>query len=130
MPDALCIIGTDTDAGKTFIVSALAKAATDENQKVLIVKPVQTGRTVKATGEYSAPDLAICREAAPHAITYACEMFESACSPHLAARNAGRALSAAALAEAVRKTISLHKATHIIIEGAGGLCTPLGTVKK
>ncbi|CAK7060155.1 MAG: Adenosylmethionine-8-amino-7-oxononanoate aminotransferase [Desulfovibrio sp.] len=125
MPDALCIIGTDTDAGKTFVVSALAKAAADKNHKVLIVKPVQTGCTITATGEYDAPDLTVYQEAAPQAVTHACEVFAPACSPHLAARGAGRSLSVAALAAVVRETAARHRANTILIEGAGGLFTPL-----
>ena len=108
MPDILCIVGTDTDAGKTFVASALAKAALDKKKTVLIVKPVQTGCVLTANGEYRAPDIDTYLDAAPNAATCALEMFESACSPHLAAKSAGRTLSAGELAQAVRGKIASH----------------------
>jgi adenosylmethionine-8-amino-7-oxononanoate aminotransferase len=125
MSDALCIIGTDTDAGKTFVTAALAKAALSKNRTVLIIKPVQTGCVVTANGEYGAPDITTCLNAAPNAATCVLAMFESACSPHLAAKNAGRNLSAGDLAQAVRGEIASRNTDVVFIEGVGGLLTPL-----
>ena len=125
MPDALCIIGTDTDAGKTFVTAALARAATETNKTVLVIKPVQTGCVTNEDGTYSAPDVAVYLKAAPKASACAIEFFEPACSPHLAAKSAGRYLSAQILAEAILEKIAFHKADYVFIEGAGGLFTPL-----
>lgn len=125
MPDTLCIIGTDTDAGKTFITSALAKAAHDANKLVLVLKPVQTGCIARENGEYTAPDIETCLQAVPQAVTRALELFELTCSPHLAAKGAGRSLSARALAQAVRAEMALIAADVVLIEAAGGLFTPL-----
>ena len=125
MPDVLCLVGTDTDAGKTFIASALAKAAHDEGRRVLVIKPVQTGCGVTAAGACAAPDCEACLRVAPGIAVHALELFAPACSPHLAAREAGRVLSARALADAVRGAIASSGADTVFIEGAGGLCTPL-----
>lgn len=125
MSEIVCVAGTDTDAGKTFITAALAKAAMDTGKTVLIIKPVQTGCTANTDGGMHVPDIAVCREAAPGAVTRAMEIFEPACSPHLAAREAGRKLTVRTLAEAVRGAIKASEADCVIIEGAGGLFTPL-----
>lgn len=125
MADILCIVGTDTDAGKTFVTSALAKAALGIGKTVLIVKPVHTGCGMTATGEYSAPERDSYLSAAPNAAARVLELFEPACSPHLAAQIAGRHLSAGALARAVHVEIVSHNTDVVFIEGAGGLFTPL-----
>ena len=121
----LCLTGTDTDAGKTAITAALARVATDRGLRALIIKAVQTGCTRDAAGNLLAPDLAVYREACPKAEILACALFEPACSPHLAARQAGTALSAGALAEDVRKAVRASAAELVLLEGAGGLLTPL-----
>ncbi len=121
----LCVTGTDTDAGKTAVTAALARAATDRGQKVLILKAVQTGCVRDADGRLAAPDLAVYREACPEAACAACVLFEPACSPHLAAREAGQSLSASRLAAAVTEAVSRTAADLVLLEGAGGLLTPL-----
>lgn len=124
MVDALCVIGTDTDAGKTVVTAAIARAATSECQRVLVIKPVQTGCCTADKG-WLAPDVQTCRRAAPRATVCAFELFEPACSPHRAAQMVGRVLSAQTLAVAVQQNIISHGADMVLIEGAGGLCTPL-----
>ena len=121
----LCLTGTDTDAGKTAITAALARAAADKGLRVLIIKAVQTGCTRDAAGNLLAPDLAVYREACPKAEIMACALFEPACSPHLAARQTGATLSAKSLAEEVLKAVRESAAELVLLEGAGGLLTPL-----
>lgn len=122
---ALCIIGTGTDVGKTFITSALAKAASDENKKVLIIKPVQTGCAINANGEYTAPDIDTYLQVAPKVEACALELFKPACSPHLAAHMAGRTLLVSTLTQAIHSKIACSEADLVLIETAGGLFTPL-----
>lgn len=125
LPQLLCITGTDTDAGKTLVTAALARAATAAGKAVLVIKPVQTGCTRDSAGQPQAPDVCVCREAAPDAAATALVLLEPACSPHLAARSAGIVLSPGDLAARVRQAALAGEADLVLIEGAGGLMTPL-----
>ena len=126
MPDYLCITGTDTDAGKTFVTAGLARAALKLGRRVLLLKPVQTGVTPESGGRApQAPDVAVYLRAAPGADARALALFTDPCSPHLAARREGRSLDAAALAGRVWSAIADANADLVLIEGAGGLLTPL-----
>ena len=121
----LCIVGTDTDAGKTVVTAALARTFRRSGLTPLVLKPVQTGCVRDAAGRLRAPDIEIYREACPEADIPAMVLLEDACSPHLAARREGAALSASALASAVDERIRASSAGLALIEGAGGLLTPL-----
>jgi adenosylmethionine-8-amino-7-oxononanoate aminotransferase len=121
------ITGTDTDVGKTLVTAALLRALLDRGESALAVKPVQTGCTETGTG-LLVPDVEIYARLAaplfpqgyPHAC---CRTFIPACSPHLAARQAGEILDADALARAVRE-LAQDRDT-VIVEGAGGAAVPL-----
>jgi len=126
----LCIAGTDTDAGKTVAAAALARAALSAGWRTLVIKPVQTGSVLDAQGKSQAPDLAVCREAAPGADTRILFLFAAACSPHLAARIEDRPLTAQELAEGVNRAVREWAVPGpgrnlILLEGAGGLLTPI-----
>ncbi|MCL2012861.1 MAG: adenosylmethionine--8-amino-7-oxononanoate transaminase [Cystobacterineae bacterium] len=144
LPDnALClsIAGTDTDAGKTVVTAALARAAVAAGLRTLIIKPIQTGSIVDAQGKLQAPDIALCREAAPGADTHALLQFATACSPQLAAQLEAldeKPLRAHPLAEEIGKVVrewalATTFCTNapgpcrnlVLLEGAGGLLTPL-----
>ncbi len=129
MPDYLCITGTDTDAGKTLVTAGLARAALKRGRRPLLLKPVQTGvPPAGASGNAEAPqapDVETYLRIAPGADARALALFTDPCSPHLAARREGRALDAASLARRIRQTIAEADADLILIEGAGGLLTPL-----
>jgi adenosylmethionine-8-amino-7-oxononanoate aminotransferase len=124
MTGYVCIAGTDTDAGKTVVSAGIARLARRKGASVLVIKAVQTGATRGGT-ELLAPDLALCASAAPGIATRAIALFEEACSPHLAARRENARLSAGGLAEAIRQAVSDVPAELVILEGAGGLLTPI-----
>lgn len=134
----LCVAGTDTDAGKTTVTAALARAALAGGLRVLVLKPVQTGSLPDEHGQLQAPDVAVYREAAPKAETRAVVQYAAACSPHLAARNERRPLAARELADGVREAVREWAGSAgrsgsgrgaarglVLLEGAGGLFTPL-----
>ncbi|MDL2272701.1 adenosylmethionine--8-amino-7-oxononanoate transaminase [Desulfovibrio sp. OttesenSCG-928-I05] len=125
MPRFCCITGTDTDAGKTVVTAALARAGADAGLSVLVIKPVQTGAVSTGDMGRDAPDLLVYRDAAPHAVAKTLVLFDAACSPHLAARREGAVLDAAALARGVRELTAANPADLVLVEGAGGLLTPL-----
>ncbi len=121
----ICIVGTDTDAGKTVVAAALAKAARQAGLAPLVLKPVQTGCAPDKFGRLQAPDCAVYREACPEAEIAAAFLLRDACSPHLAAQRDGVTLSAASLSQTIGACLSASSADLAFIEGAGGLLTPL-----
>ena len=121
----LCIVGTDTDVGKTVVAAALAKAARQAGFAPLVLKPVQTGCAPDAFGRLQAPDCAVYSDACPEAEVAAAFLLRDACSPHLAARRDGIALTAASLSQTIEARLNASSANLVLVEGAGGLLTPL-----
>jgi len=107
---AFYILGTDTDVGKTVVTAGLLIAL----QNTQAIKPVQTGRE---------PDEAVYARASPGARFKTLRHFQLAASPHLAAAKEGRDLNPDSLAEEIAQECA--KAEFTLIEGAGGVFTPL-----
>jgi adenosylmethionine-8-amino-7-oxononanoate aminotransferase len=124
----ICIAGTDTDAGKTIITAGLARLARKKGLRTLVIKPVQTGAVMQKNGEECglvAPDLVLCSMAAPGIETRSLDLFENACSPHLAARKAGRSLSVGNIIQGIQDIIQSTPADVVFLEGAGGIFAPV-----
>ena len=124
------ITGTDTDAGKTLVTAGLARALAARGDAVFAVKPVQTGCCHLAE-TLIAPDAERYAAIAPGVRSVALETFEPACSPHLAARMAGRELSVHGLCAGLDAALGLGTARafagRLLVEGAGGLYVPLNS---
>ena len=121
--------GTDTGVGKTVVAVALLVALRDSGTSAAPMKPVQTGALSRG-GRLSSPDLEFCLrvsglQPAPgikrHMAPY---LFKDACSPHLAAERAGRAIVLNKLTRSCRALAQAFDA--VVVEGAGGLLAPLG----
>ncbi len=126
MGPAYFIAGTDTDVGKTTIAAGLLHAARLNGLSTLGAKPVASGCDVTPKGLRNADALALMAESS---IQLPYEQvnpiaFEPAIAPHLAAREAGVALSVQALLEPMREILA-HQADFTLIEGAGGWRVPL-----
>jgi dethiobiotin synthetase len=117
----ILITSTDLGVGKTWVTCALARALRDAGKQVIAIKPVETGcsgqpgksedgvRLSRATGQ-TQPAHAILRLAEPIA-------------PVLASERAGADIDFDAL---VLKIERFAEATEfLLIEGAGGLLTPV-----
>lgn len=122
------ITGTDTGIGKTFVAAGLLAALRRLGVDAVPMKPVQTG-CVRRGGALCAPDLETCLAVAglvPSAreralmVPYA---FRPACSPHLAAEQAGVRISLPRIGRAARALGATHAC--LIVEGAGGVLVPL-----
>ncbi len=112
------VTGTGTGVGKTVVTAALAVLSVQAGEDVLVVKPVQTGVLPEEPG-----DADEVRRLA------GCEVLEfvrllDPLAPATAARLAGFALPT--VADHVDR-ISALEATHVIVEGAGGLLVRLDT---
>jgi dethiobiotin synthetase len=115
------ITGTDTGVGKTSVACALARALRDAGKQVVAIKPVETGcsgqpgtdedgvRLARATGQAQPPH-AILRLADPVA-------------PVLASERAGAEIDFDALVLKIERFADAAELA--IIEGAGGLLTPI-----
>lgn len=121
------ITGTDTGAGKTALTSVLLAAARSAGIDAVPMKPVQTG--VRLTRRLAGDIDIVCRAAAWHPASGETHLlcpyrFAPACSPHLAAAEAGETIRMDRIARAMRKLLKSHDA--VLVEGAGGVSVPIG----
>ncbi|MBH3428513.1 dethiobiotin synthase [Pseudomonas alkylphenolica] len=126
MSPAYFIAGTDTDVGKTTVAAGLLHAAQLAGLTTLGAKPVASGCVVTAKGLRNDDALALMAQST---LTLPYEQvnpfaFEPAIAPHLAAREAGVALSVPGLLAPMRDILA-QGADFTLIEGAGGWRVPL-----
>jgi len=121
MPSTLVITGTDTGVGKTFVGCALARALGARGVRVIAVKPIETACPGPPTaGEDGAQLAAATGQTEPaHALVRLAEPV----APAVAADRAGVRLDLETLAQRVRALAAGAELT--LVEGAGGLLTPL-----
>ncbi len=122
----LFVTATDTGVGKTILSAALLAALSATGETVRAFKPVVTGlddeAEIEARGDWP-PDhelLALAAGMAPEDVTPL--RYGPAVSPHLAAQLAGEQIDPAAVLVAAR---AHEGAGTLIVEGVGGLLTPL-----
>ncbi|KAF0867236.1 dethiobiotin synthase [Pseudomonas sp. LD120] len=126
MSPAYFITGTDTDVGKTTVATGLLQAARLAGLSTAAGKPVASGCEPSAQGLRNADALALLAQSSLP-LSYA-EVnpfaFEPAIAPHLAAREAGVALTVQSLLMPMRHLLA-KGADFTLIEGAGGWRVPL-----
>ncbi|MDR3274110.1 MAG: adenosylmethionine--8-amino-7-oxononanoate transaminase [Puniceicoccales bacterium] len=123
---SLFIAGTDTNAGKTFITSALLRKFSKIAQSVAVIKPIQTG-CFDGDGELVAPDMSFYEtfSGGLKNVSFFCfEKFKAACAPSLAARLEGKTIDVDGLMDKIRRIIDGNDV--VLVEGAGGLMVPIG----
>lgn len=126
MTAAYFVTGTDTEVGKTTLSAGLLQAAQRRGLSTLGAKPVASGCEWAEGALRNGDALALMAESTlklPYeAINpYA---FEPAIAPHIAAQEAGMALTAQVLLPPMRKVLA-QQADFTLIEGAGGWRVPL-----
>lgn len=125
----LFITGTDTGVGKTWATARLLLALRAGGRDAVPMKPVQTGARIRA-GIARPPDLefllasAGLRPAARERAWMCPYAFAPACSPHLAARLAGRPIRLARIRQDYHALQRRHDS--VLVEGAGGVLAPIG----
>lgn len=125
MAKTLFFAGTDTDVGKTYVASLAAKSLHHSGVRVGVYKPVASGCTIQE-GQLVASDAQQLWQAAgkPRSLDDVCpQKFVAAVAPNVAARAEGRAVDREWLlsgANAWREHCDV-----LIVEGAGGLLSPL-----
>ena len=120
------VSGIDTEIGKTYATGYLAKLWTEQGQRVITQKLVQTG-TVD-----SSEDIEKHREIMgsgwfqeDHEKLTMPEIFSYPASPHLATQIDGREIDFAKIEAATAQLAAKYDA--VLLEGAGGLMVPLTT---
>ena len=135
----LFVTGTDTGVGKTVLSAALLAAMVAAGESVAVHKPAVTGLDEQAVvgqtgaGQATAPWppdhelLGAAAGIAPEDV--APRRYGPAVSPQLAAELTGEPLDRRELltTAAERATRAVHEARTLIVEGAGGLLSPLAT---
>lgn len=117
MCHGIFVTGTDTDVGKTAVAVALVRQLVAAGVRVGVYKPVATG---------NAADAAALWEAAGRPLTLAqvCpQIFPTAISPPRSARAAGAEVDPELLARGLEPWT--HGFDTVVVEGAGGLFSPL-----
>jgi dethiobiotin synthetase len=123
MKHAYFLTGTDTEVGKTFVTCALLHRAAQHGFAAAGLKPVAAGTDAAGRNE----DVTAIRAASsvqlpPEIINPYC--FAAPIAPHLAAAEAGRAITFAPILAACQT--AREAADFVIVEGVGGFRVPLG----
>lgn len=123
----LFIIGTDTDAGKTFVTSTLGGLIREVYENVNILKPIASGAKISENGEIFSEDareilrLSNLPYSLERTINPICLAGEF--SPKIAAKKSNVDIDMKKLSSYIKAKV--NNSDYTIIEGAGGLTTPL-----
>src|SRR5690554_2486037 len=120
------VTGTDTGVGKTTVSAAILQAAKEQGKRTLAMKPIASGCETTSAGLRNDDALilqSVITESVPYDVInpYA---FEPAIAPHVAARQAGRTITAQRLVGFCRG-LQTYPADLLLVEGAGGWRVPL-----
>ncbi len=117
----IVISGTDTGVGKTCVGAGLARALSDRGVRVLAIKPVESGCAEEVS---EAEDGAMLAEAARQTEPRAALVrLRTPVAPPVAADLEGVEIPVDVLVERIRAYG--ERADVTLVEGAGGLCSPL-----
>lgn len=117
------ITGTDTDAGKTVLMSLLLAAFNSQGYKSLPMKPAQSGCKDNIPDLDYALSIAGIKPTNEQLSLMAPACYSSACSPHLAAEIEKNPIN---LSKIMKSFYELKEQSDILlVEGAGGIMVPL-----
>lgn len=126
MSRGLFITGTGTGVGKTYVAALIARSLVAAGKKVGVYKPVASGCELR-DGKLVSADAAALWEAAgrPGTIEQVCpQLFAAPLAPHLAARAEGKHVDVKLMLSGIGYW---HRNFEIVVvEGAGGLMSPMG----
>lgn len=123
------VTGTDTSVGKTLVTSVLLARAKAAGHACFAIKPVSAGCVQDAAGEWQSEDANQLKQYASVALSdslVAPIKLPLPASPHIAAAANGERLQAGRIVGHVRAGLST-RATHVLVEGAGGWRVPINT---
>jgi dethiobiotin synthetase len=118
----ICVLGTDTEIGKTFVSARLARALVGRGRRVGAYKPAASGAAL-GSGQSDA-DLLHNAAGLKDPIERVCpQCFLAPLAPPLAARLEGRSVDEALLLAGAQWWQS--RCDVLLIEGAGGVLSPI-----
>lgn len=124
-PTILFVTGSDTDVGKTYVASLLARQLRHSGKRVGVYKPVASG-CVQRGDQLESDDAIQLWHAAgcPLELEAVCpQRFLAPLAPHQAARLEGRVVDGDLLVAGAQRWLGHCEV--LIVEGAGGLLSPL-----
>jgi len=123
----LFITGVDTGVGKTYVAALMARALAGSGRRVGVYKPAASGCAFDLQGCLVSDDAVALWDAAgrPGDLEHVCpQRFAAPLAPHLAARAEGRQIDGSLLRSGLEYWRS--RSEFVLVEGAGGLMSPLG----
>jgi dethiobiotin synthetase len=125
----LFITGTDTNVGKTYVGAMIARSLKSAGHRVGVYKPVASGCRREGGRLVSDDALALWQAAGePGEFEKVCpQCFEAPLAPHLAARAEGKEIDKNLLRDGLDYWRNCSDI--VLVEGAGGLLSPLGDNK-
>jgi len=122
----LFITGTDTGVGKTYVAALIARALRAVGRRVGVYKPAASGCRHEGDSLVSDDALALWEAAGrPGELDRVCpQRFAAPLAPHLAANAGGKRFDADLLREGL--VYWRARSEIVLVEGAGGLMSPLG----
>ena len=122
----LFITGTDTEVGKTYVAALIARALVAAGHRVGVYKPAASGCRREGDAPISDDALALWQSAGrPGELDRVCpQCFLAPVAPHLAAGAEGKQIDG----DLLRGGLDYWQACSdvILVEGVGGLMSPLG----
>jgi dethiobiotin synthetase len=124
----LFITGTDTGVGKTHVAAMIARQLAAEGRRVGVYKPAASGCQLQGDSLISDDAVALWEAAGrPGELERVCpQRFAAPLAPHLAAVAEGRKLDQGLLRGGL--DYWQERSDIILVEGAGGLLSPMGDV--
>lgn len=120
-PRVTLIVGTDTGVGKTWVTVALARALAELGQRVVAVKPIETGCSEPPSPEEDGARLAAATgQQGPRR---ALVRLPGLVAPAIAADQVGTPIDYDDLIARIRSLLTPDSL--LLVEGAGGLLSPL-----
>ncbi len=122
----LFIVGTDTNVGKTYVGALIAHRLKAAGYRVGVYKPVASACRREGDRLISDDALLLWQAAGePGELSHVCpQCFQAPLAPHLAARAEGKEINR----QLLRDGLNYWQACSdiVLVEGAGGLLSPLG----
>jgi dethiobiotin synthetase len=122
----LFITGTNTEVGKTYVAALIARALRVGGHTVGVYKPVASGCRIEDDQTISDDAVELWQAAGrPGTLQQVCpQRFLAPLAPHLAAKAEGKRIDAALLRDGLKYWLA--NSDIVLVEGVGGLMSPLG----
>lgn len=128
MTKIICVIGTDTEIGKTYTCCQLMEHQKSLNKFIITLKPIASGVINSEYGNIN-PDVFELTKVSNYplaTIQINPFLFQEPIAPHIAAKLSDTKLTVSDIADKIKTLIqSLPQLDTIFIEGVGGLMTPI-----